>query len=114
MRRRSVWTLVPTLGAPIPLTADVVIIGRRPHREPDYGDAQLVAIQDETRTVSKTHARMELTSDGWTIVDLDSTNGVILIGEDGVEKDAAAGFPEKLTARFLLGDAEFGLRKEGE
>lgn len=114
VRRRTVWTLVPTLGAPIPLTADVVIIGRRPHREPDYGDAQLVAIQDETRTVSKTHARMELTADGWTIVDLDSTNGVILIGEDGVEKDAAAGCPEKLTTRFLLGDAEFGLRREGE
>lgn len=114
VRRRTVWTLVPTLGAPIPLTADVVIIGRRPHREADYGDAQLVAIQDETRTVSKTHARMELTADGWTIVDLDSTNGVILIGEDGTEKDAAAGCPEKLTARFLLGDAEFGLRREGE
>ncbi len=114
VRRRTVWTLVPTLGAPIPLTAEVVIIGRRPHREPDYGDAQLVAIQDETRTVSKTHARMELTEDGWTIVDLDSTNGVILIGDDGVEKDAAAGCPEKLTARFLLGDAEFGIRREGE
>ena len=114
VRRRTVWTLVPTLGAPIPLTADVVIIGRRPHREPDYGDAQLVAIPDETRTVSKTHARMELTADGWTIVDLDSTNGVILIGEDGAEKDAPAGCPERLTPRFLLGDAEFGLRREGE
>lgn len=114
VRRRTVWTLVPTLGAPIPLTADVVIIGRRPHREADYGDAQLVAIQDETRTVSKTHARMELTDGGWTIVDLDSTNGVILISEDGAEKDAAAGCPEQLTARFLLGDAEFTLRREGE
>lgn len=48
------------------------------------------------------------------IVDLDSTNGVILIGEDGAEKDAAAGSPEQLTPRFLLGDAEFGLRREGE
>ena len=114
VRRRTVWTLVPTLGAPIPLTADVVIIGRRPHREPDYGDAQLVAIPDETRTVSKTHARMELTAEGWTIVDLDSTNGVVLIGEDGAEKDAPPGYPEPLTARFLLGDAEFGLRREGE
>ena len=114
VRRRTVWTLVSALGAPIPLTADVVIIGRRPHREVDYGDAQLVAIQDETRTVSKTHARMELTEDGWTIVDLDSTNGVILISEDGAEKDAAPGRPEQLTARFLLGDAEFTLRREGE
>ncbi|WP_458040747.1 MULTISPECIES: DUF5684 domain-containing protein [Bacteria] len=113
-RRRTVWTLVPALGAPIPLTADVVIIGRRPHREPEDGDVQLIAIQDETRTVSKTHARMELTPDGWMIVDLDSTNGVILIGQDGAEKDAAAGLPERLTPRFLLGDAEFGLRREGE
>jgi hypothetical protein len=114
VRRRTVWTLVPSLGAPVPLTADVVVIGRRPHRAPDDGNAQLVAIPDETRTVSKTHARMELTEGGWTIVDLDSTNGVILIGEDGSEKDAAAGYPEPLTARFLLGDAEFTLRREGE
>ncbi|WP_100814426.1 DUF5684 domain-containing protein [Microbacterium lacus] len=113
-RRRTVWTLVPTLGAPVPLTADVVILGRRPHREPEDGDVQLVSIPDETRTVSKTHARMELTPDGWMIVDLDSTNGVILIGEDGAEKDAVAGCPEQLTPRFLLGDAEFGLRREGE
>ena len=114
VRRRTIWTLVPALGAPVPLTAEVVIIGRRPHREPDNVDAQLVAIPDETRTVSKTHARMELTPDGWTIVDLDSTNGVILISEDGAETDATPGRPEPLTARFLLGDAEFGLRREGE
>ena len=114
VRRRTIWTLVPSLGSPVPLTAEVVIIGRRPHREPDNVDAQLVAIPDETRTVSKTHARMELTPDGWTIVDLDSTNGVILISEDGAETDATPGRPEPLTARFLLGDAEFGLRREGE
>ena len=98
----------------MPLTAEIVIIGRRPHREPEDGDAQLIVIPDETRTVSKTHARMELTADGWTIVDLDSTNGVILIGDDGAETDAVPGRPERLTARFLLGDAEFGLRREGE
>ncbi|HAQ60059.1 MAG TPA: hypothetical protein DCR63_06730 [Microbacterium sp.] len=114
VRRRAVWALVPNPGAPVPLTAEIVIIGRRPHREPEDGDAQLIVIPDETRTVSKTHARMELTADGWTIVDLDSTNGVILIGDDGAETDAVPGRPERLTARFLLGDAEFGLRREGE
>lgn len=114
VRRRSSWTLIPPLGAPIPLTADVVILGRRPTADADLPDAQLVPLSDETRTVSKTHARLELGDEGWSIVDLDSTNGVILIDANGSEIEAAPGVAERLTARFLLGDAELQVWREGE
>lgn len=109
VRRRTPWMLIPPLGSPIPVTADELIIGRRPSSDPDYPAAQLVAISDETRTMSKTHARLELRGDFWAIVDLDSTNGVVLLREDGSETEVKPGVLTRLPERFLLGDAELRL-----
>ena len=110
-RRRPTWMLTPPLGAPIAVTSDALIIGRRPSADPDFPDAQLVPISDETRTMSKTHARLELLGDEWVVVDLDSTNGVILFRDDGTETEATPGVPERIGERFLLGDAELRLAK---
>lgn len=111
-RRRTAWMLTPPLGAPIPVTSDVLIIGRRPSSDPAFPKAQLVPVADETRTMSKTHARLEMNGDGWTIVDLDSTNGVLLLRPDGSEFDLVSGRPEPVTESFLLGDAEVRLTRE--
>ncbi len=111
-RRRTAWMLTPPLGVPIAVTSDVLIIGRRPGSDRDFPDAQLVPVADETRTMSKTHARLELQGDSWTIVDLDSTNGVVLVDEDGTETEATPGVPQRLTESFLLGDAELRLTKK--
>ena len=110
-RRRAAWVLTPPLGAPISVTSDALIVGRRPSSDPDFPDAQLVPISDETRTMSKTHARLELQGDEWVIVDLDSTNGVIIHREDGSEAEVTPGVPERVGERFLLGDAELRLAK---
>lgn len=112
-KRRTRWSLVPPLGVPVALTATTVILGRRPAHDPDFPGAQLVPVADETRTMSKTHARIELRDDEWVIIDLDSTNGIILITPDGDEVDAVPGAPVTLTDRFLLGDAEMRLRRDG-
>ena len=77
-------------GAPIPLTAEVVILGRRPVADPAFPDAQLVARRRQ-RTISKTHARLELRDDRWYITDLDSTNGVLFATLMGTEVDGDAG-----------------------
>ncbi|NNH04360.1 FHA domain-containing protein, partial [Microbacterium ulmi] len=110
-RKRTPWTLVPPSGRSIPITSDVVILGRRPGADPAFPDAQLVAIDDDTRTVSKTHARLELRDDAWTIVDLDSTNGVLLTDAAGAEVEAAPGVGSRVGERFLLGDAELRLER---
>ena len=110
-RRRTPWMLTPPLGAPIPVTSDVLIVGRRPSSDPSFAHAQLVPIADETRTMSKTHARLEHHDDGWTIVDLDSTNGVVLVRPDGTEVELMSGRPEPVTDSFLLGDAELRLTR---
>lgn len=110
-RRRTPWMLHTPLGAAITVSSDVLIIGRRPSSDPQHAHAQLVPVADETRTMSKTHARLELHGDAWTITDLDSTNGVVLLGLDGAETELVSGRPEPLTESFLLGDAELRLAR---
>jgi len=111
-RKRTAWKLMPPLGAPIAVTQDVVIIGRRPSFDPAFPSAQLVSIADETRTMSKTHARLERRDAIWVITDLDSTNGVVLIDLDGTEIEVAPGRPMPVVERFLLGDAELALARD--
>jgi hypothetical protein len=108
-RKRTDWTLVPPTGEPVALSAEVVILGRRPAGDPDFPGAQLVSIHDGT--VSKTHARLTLREDRWYVTDLDSTNGVLFATVMGTEVEAPAGEEVEAGDRFLLGDAEVRLRR---
>jgi len=105
-RRQPDRLLLPT-GEAIDLSADTVILGRAPRALPDAPDAQIIAVADTTKTVSKSHAVLRRERAGWTIEDLHSTNGVILIDSAGTESEPAGRTP--LGERFLLGDAEFRL-----
>ena len=113
-RKRTPWMLVPPLGAPIPILEDVIIVGRRPSSDPDFPSAQLVSISDGTRTVSKTHARLELKDTLWVVTDLDSTNGVVIIDDDGTEIEVEPQRPLPIIERFLLGDAELRFTRDGQ
>ena len=73
--------------------------------------AQLVAIADPTRTVSKTHARLERRGETWHIVDLGSTNGVLLPSLLGTDIEVEAGTDAEVAERFLLGDAALRLQR---
>ncbi|MFC8682487.1 DUF5684 domain-containing protein [Microbacterium ureisolvens] len=108
-RKRTDWTLVPPTGEAVALSAEVVILGRRPAGDPDFPGAQLVAIPDGT--VSKTHARLELRDDRWYVTDLDSTNGVLFPTVMGTEVEAPPGEEVEAGDRFLLGDAEVRLQR---
>lgn len=110
-RKRIPWMLVPPAGAPVALTSGVVILGRRPGPDAAHPDAQLVAISDETRTVSKTHARLQLRGEVWYVTDLDSTNGVLFATLMGTEVEAPPGEEIEAGERFFLGDAEVRLTR---
>ena len=110
-RRRTGWVLVGPDGERIPLSEEVAIVGRRPSVDAAFPQAQLITVGDPTRTVSKTHARLELRGDVWAVVDLDSTNGVVLIADNEDETDVEPGAVTRLTPRFLLGDAELRLEE---
>lgn len=110
-RKRPAWQIIPASGSPIALTSDVVILGRQPAPDPAHPRAQLVALDDRTRTVSKTHARLELRADGWQLTDLHSTNGVLLPTVLGTEVEIEPGSTVPAGDRFLLGDAEIRLTR---
>lgn len=110
-RRRVPWALIPPGGSPIDLSSDVVILGRRPEADPARPGAQLISIPDETRTVSKTHARLELRGDTWYVTDLGSTNGVLFATLMGTEVEAQPGQEIEAGERFFLGDAEVRLTR---
>lgn len=110
-RKRIPWALIAPDGATVDLTSSVVILGRRPGPDAARPDAQLVAIADETRTVSKTHARLELRGDTWYVTDLESTNGVLFATLMGTEVEAPPGEEIEAGERFFLGDAEVRLTR---
>lgn len=102
--RAADWALEVPGGGSVVLTAAVVVLGRNPQAPAGITGAQLVAVDDVTRTVSKTHALLRRTPEGWSIVDLDSTNGVFLSSDREIEG------PTPVTGAFFLGDAELALR----
>lgn len=106
-RRTARWSLVLPTGSPVALRADTVIVGRRPAPSAAYPGAQLVEVHDGT--VSKTHLRLERDGDEWSVTDLHSTNGTILVASDGAEREIVPGAAHRASARLLLGDAELWL-----
>ncbi|MCI4658204.1 FHA domain-containing protein [Cryobacterium sp. ZS14-85] len=103
-RRARPWILETGDGVPVSLTSPVVFLGRNPAGSGEYPEAQLVAVADTGKTVSKSHARIELSNGVWTITDLRSTNGIVLIDGAGDERELVAGASALLTERFLLGE----------
>ncbi|SDQ04740.1 FHA domain-containing protein [Microbacterium sp. cf332] len=108
VRRAPQTTLALPDGSTVLLSSATVVLGRNPLAPDGVVDAQLVPIDDVSRTVSKTHAMLRQTDSGWIVTDLASTNGVF-VGSDAVE---AVG-PVAVVDVFHLGDAELRLSEAG-
>lgn len=110
VRRESRVTghLVLPDGEALPLYRDN-LVGRRPETVPGV---HAVVIPDPTRTLSKTHARLSHDGEGWVVEDLDSTNGVVLLHDDGREQELDPRQPVIATPRMLLGTLEIEIRDE--
>lgn len=100
-RTLGAWRISVDGGPALPLTHDSVVLGRNPGEV--AGDAQAIVVPDLTRTVSKVHARLVLGADGWTVTDLGSTNGVIVVGVDGGRTELDAGGSALVVAELILG-----------
>ncbi len=96
------WRLITDEGHVIPLRTRTVLLGRKPVAPSEAIAA--VVVPDTTKTLSKNHARLELSDEGvWTVHDLDSTNGVIIVEADGTETLLPQGGSAPVPGRFLLG-----------
>lgn len=109
-RNRPAWVLELPDGTEFSLESDVVI-GRKP--EPIEGSATL-PIPDRTRTLSKSHVRLTRDGDRWLVEDLGSTNGLVLLNEDGSESELPQGVRVEATERMLFGTLEVRLRLGGD
>ncbi|MBT1174556.1 FHA domain-containing protein [Bifidobacterium sp. LC6] len=81
-----------------------VVLGRRP--SPQRNGDVVLAVPDGTGTVSRNHARLEITAAHMWITDLGSTNGTRILNEDGEEIKLAAQqrYAIQSGVRISLGD----------
>lgn len=91
------WRIVLP-GRP-PLTVDAPLyLGRNPVVPDDDPDARAIAVDDPAKSVSKTHARLEVEGGLLWVADLDSTNGVWIVTPDGDATDVSPGRPMQVPA----------------
>ncbi|WP_431220948.1 FHA domain-containing protein [Leifsonia xyli] len=104
---RPVWRLLLPGGRSVPVTRRV-LLGRNPSRPAGAPDAELIALDDPTSTVSKTHAALDIAGDQLTVTDLHSTNGVLA---GGVRTEPGTPFPVAAGAELLLGDLRLSVER---
>jgi hypothetical protein len=103
-RRRAAWTLTGPDGVAHPIRA-ATMIGRAPQRPASRPELALLALVDETKSLSKSHAILEPDGESLTVEDIGSTNGILLIGPDGAETEFPVGRPVPVEPGAVL---EFG------
>lgn len=102
--RRVRATLVDDTGRCVSVVSSV-LLGRDPEAAPGEDVDQLMAIEDPTRTVSKTHLRVDVDDTGVSVVDRHSTNGsAVCIGEVEYRLDPGVAMGIPVGAEIRLGD----------
>jgi hypothetical protein len=108
-RGTAAWELVLPSGEVLAMTARTIVLGRNPQMR--RGEAQYVTVTDPARTVSKEHAQLQWSGEGWTISDLGSVNGVAVVDAQGVEHPVPADAAVPVGGVFLLGEARLQVRR---
>ena len=105
---RTWWCLRSDGGAEVAVSGRVVV-GRDPRVTDAAAGARPVAIDDPARSLSKTHALLDVVDDRLLVTDLGSTNGVRIWpdGEDAIELDPGRPTSVPEGAVLLLGDVAF-------
>jgi hypothetical protein len=104
---RAQWRVELADGTAFDLNAPRIVLGRNP--EPATPDEQRIALPDQTRTLSKTHARLAYADGAWRLSDLASTNGTAVIDASGAAFELQPGEPTVVAERFRLGEVELRL-----
>ena len=87
-----------------------VVVGRNPAAP---GDELVFVMRDESRSVSKTHLRVDGTGEELVVTDLGSTNGSTILREDGSRENLVPQTPTVLPAgaRVTLGDRTLSVER---
>ena len=98
------WTLTLDDGRSFVVRARTVVVGRRPTAS--VPGVQALAVADATRTLSRTHAQLDLVGGEWRVTDLGSTNGVLVTDVHGGQKKAEPGNPTPVRGFVAFGSVE--------
>ena len=80
LRPTVAWRLDLPFDLPSVALSGIAVLGRNPAAVDRVPNAALVAIADPAKSVSKTHALIEVDGDALWVTDLDSTNGTAVDG----------------------------------
>jgi hypothetical protein len=106
---RGAWRLRGPANLEVLLLRPVVL-GRDPVSDPARPDAAPIPLQDPARSVSKTHALVEVVDDRVMITDLHSTNGTRLLSTEGETRELEAGRPTDSSSEATVLLGEFAVR----
>jgi hypothetical protein len=87
-----------------------VVLGRDPSAEAARPDAAPIPLDDPARSVSKTHALVEVVAGRVTVTDLHSTNGTRVLTSDGEARELAPGVASEVAGGSTLLLGEFAVR----
>lgn len=106
---RTDWRLRSDDGDDDVTVSGRVVLGRDPRAADAAAGARPVAIDDPARSLSKTHALLEVVDDRLLVTDLGSTNGVRIWpeGEEAIELESGRPTSVPEGAVLLLGDVAF-------
>jgi len=102
--------LVMADGTRHPL-GSTVLIGRNPAAVGDWASADLLAVVDPLKSVSKTHAALQVDAGTIRVFDLNSTNGVVVVRAGRGTTVVEPGLPVETHVgdRVRLGDFEISI-----
>lgn len=106
------WRLVLPNGAGTCVVNDALFLGRNPAATIDRPDAQLMALNDTAKTLSKTHALLEVVHGALWVHDLDSTNGVFIVPASGDAVEVIPGDRVQVPSGANLELGEYVIRVE--
>jgi hypothetical protein len=110
VERPTTWRLaVPGHGAVE--VRGVLFIGRNPTAPAGHAGGELLAVNDESRSLSKTHAMLEVADGALWVHDLGSTNGVWVVREGDDATKVVPGQRAEVPAgsELELGDLVIGV-----
>ncbi|MCW4384911.1 FHA domain-containing protein [Salinibacterium sp. SYSU T00001] len=111
--RQPSWTIDIAGSGQRRLTHGSLLLGRDPAALPEWPSAELLAVDDPQRSVSKTHAALVAEASGALLIhDLNSTNGVWLSYPNGDEVDVVPGTPHPVENGATIHLGEFEIRAQ--
>ncbi|WP_349899373.1 FHA domain-containing protein [Parafrigoribacterium soli] len=106
------WRLVLPGGIGARAVERALFIGRNPARTDERPDAELLPLVDPAKSLSKTHALVEVEAGQLWVHDLDSTNGVFIVPDDSDAIEVAPGTRAAVPAGATLELGDYVIRVE--